>query len=149
MAHFNIERQKKSGRTIEFCLGLCGGIFGVLAATTMLGFTIPDIGDIDFSYWLLSIVLTSIFSISGVVGSLFVRKYHLLGGVLMLGAAIGGVLSQNMFFIMYLAFPLLLIGGLIALIRGGEFLKLFSMWWFYIIIASSIFVPILLFRGYY
>ncbi|WP_235005690.1 hypothetical protein [Listeria monocytogenes] len=111
MTHFNIERQKKLGRTVEFCLGLCGGIFGVLAATTMLGFTIPDIGDdIDFSYWLLSILLTSIFSISGVVGSLFVRKHHLLGGVLMLGAAIGGVLSQNMFFIMYLAFPLLLIG---------------------------------------
>ncbi|EBF5152353.1 hypothetical protein KZA78_001708 [Listeria monocytogenes] len=140
---------KNIGRTVEFCLGLCGGIFGVLAATTMLGFTIPDIGDIDFSYWLLSILLTSIFSISGVVGSLFVRKHHLLGGVLMLGAAIGGVLSQNMFFIMYLAFPLLLIGGLVALIRGGEFLKLFSKWWFYIVLALSTFVPLLLFWGYY
>lgn len=39
---------KNIGRTTEFCLGLCGGIFGILAATTMLGFTIPDIGDIDF-----------------------------------------------------------------------------------------------------
>lgn len=67
----------------------------------------------------------------------------------MLGAAIGGVLSQNMFFIMYLAFPLLLIGGLVALIRGGEFLKLFSKWWFYIVLVLSIFVPLLLFRGYY
>ncbi|MBI2128613.1 DUF4064 domain-containing protein [Candidatus Woesearchaeota archaeon] len=107
-------------RTVEFVLGLIGGIFGFFGALIALMF-----GGIGYALggkgastviglgW-----LAILFSIIGIVGAALVKSKTKLGGWMMIISAIGGVISVS--FAYALSFILLIIAGLMAVIRKGD-----------------------------
>lgn len=107
-------------RTAEFILGLLGGIFGFFGAIFAF-----FIGGVDAA---LNETGSSevtglawgglLFSALAIVGSIVVRKRPRLGGILMLIAAIGGLISISMAFIV--STILLMIAGLMALFRKDK-----------------------------
>ncbi|MDO8633758.1 MAG: DUF4064 domain-containing protein [archaeon] len=115
-------------RTVEFVLGLIGGIlgfFGALAAL-LLGGLAGAIGEaveskevVDSSSFIVVLGFAAIiFSIVGIVGSVLVRNKPRLGGALMLVSAIGGLISISWFY--SLSFILLLIGGLMGVLKKNN-----------------------------
>lgn len=112
-------------RTVEFVLGLIGGIFGFLAAIVaiILGGLAAGIGEAfesqeTASSGSLVIVLgfsAIIFSIIGIVGAALVKGKPKLGGGLMLASAFGGLISISLFY--SLSFILLLIAGLMGVLK--------------------------------
>ncbi|MGM7720569.1 DUF4064 domain-containing protein [Metabacillus sp. Hm71] len=105
-------------RTTEFVLGLIGGIFGLIGAVMALFVGVVDeafSGSTEISGLGWSAVLLSIL---GIVGSIVVKRKPKLGGTFMTIAAIGGVISVSMFYI--IPGVLLIIGGLMGLIRKDK-----------------------------
>ena len=107
-------------RTTEFVLGLLGGIFGFFAAFAALfiggidaAFSSSGTSDIVGLGW-----AAVIFSIVGIVGSAMVKSKAKVGGILMIIAAIAGVISVSAFYI--LPGILLLIGGLMGVFRKDK-----------------------------
>lgn len=107
-------------RTTEFVLGLIGGIFGLIGASTTL-----IIGGLDATF---SSTGTSeiiglgwfaiLFSILGIVGSVVVKSKAKLGGWFMIISAIGGVICVSFFYI--IPAILLLIGGVMGVARKDK-----------------------------
>ncbi|GAA0317495.1 DUF4064 domain-containing protein [Bacillus carboniphilus] len=107
-------------RTTEFVLGLLGGIFGFFGAFFAL-----FVGGIDAAF---NEAGTSeltglgfggiIFSILGIIGSVRVKSKPKQGGIIMLIAAIGGLISISLAFL--LSFILLLIAGLMGVFRKDK-----------------------------
>lgn len=100
-------------RTVEFILGLFGGILGLFMA---LSFII--IGGLFSGFAMLVIVVGLagvVFSVLGIVGSIVVKSKPKKGGILMLISAVGGSIC----FILLYVLPglLLLIAGLMGIIR--------------------------------
>lgn len=107
-------------RTTEFVLGLIGGIFGFLGAFFAL-----FIGGVDA---VLNSSGTSeiiglgwaavVFSIVAIVGSVVVRSKAKVGGILLLVAGIGGLISISFYYI--LPAVLQIIAGLMTLIKKDK-----------------------------
>lgn len=104
-------------RTIEFVLGLIGGIFGFFGA--VIGLAIGGLGGAfgaSEASTIMSLAWVAIlFAILGIVGSVVVKSKAKLGGTFMLVSAIGGLICISFFYL--LPFVLLLIGGLMGLIK--------------------------------
>jgi hypothetical protein len=128
-------KTKQSGensdkRILELVLGLLGGIGGLFAGVFALFF-----GGLDAAFngtgtsLLGNLGLSAImFSVLGIVGSIFVRKNGKLGGLFMTLAAIGGFISVFVFYIV----PgiLLLIPGIMGVrkpMQGNKTFK-WKMW---------------------
>ncbi|TCP52604.1 uncharacterized protein DUF4064 [Tumebacillus sp. BK434] len=105
-------------RTTEFVLGLIGGIIGFGGAFFALFFGAIDEA-VNGSTQLSGLAVGAFaFSILAIVGSIVVKFKPKLGGTFMLIAAIGGLISISLFFL--LPFILLLIAGLMGLIRKNK-----------------------------
>lgn len=104
-------------RTTEFVLGLIGGIFGILCA--FMALMIGGIGaafEADGANSVIGLGWAAIaLSILGIVGSVMVKSKAKAGGIMMLIAAIGGIICISAFYI--LPGVLLLIGGLMGVFR--------------------------------
>ena len=107
----------KEKRTVEFVLGLIGGIFGIIGG--ILGLSVGGLGSAlgsrDFASIFTLGVFAILFSILGIVGSIIVSYKHKLGGIFMIVASIGGLISISYVYI--LPFILLIIAGISGLIR--------------------------------
>ena len=105
------------GRTIELVLGLLGGIFGIIGAliALMIGGVDAAFSDTGESSIISAGWIAVLLSIVGIVGSIMVRKRPKVGGILMLIAAIGGLIC---IFIAYILSTILLgIAGLMGVFR--------------------------------
>ncbi|URZ01897.1 DUF4064 domain-containing protein [Clostridium felsineum] len=107
-------------RTVEFVLGLIGGIFGIISGVAAIGLgglgvavgatgstTVGGLG-----------ILAILFSILGIVGAVVVRTKGKLGGIFMTIAAICGFICISYFYI--LPGVLLIIPGLMGLIKKSQ-----------------------------
>ncbi|UOQ92092.1 DUF4064 domain-containing protein [Halobacillus shinanisalinarum] len=104
-------------RNGEFILGLIGGIIGLFSACFAL-----LIGAFDLS---INEVRTSVisglgwaaflFSISGIVGSVLVKSKTKVGTIIMISAALGGLVSIAWFYV--IPAVLLLIAGIMGIVR--------------------------------
>jgi hypothetical protein len=111
-------------RTVEFVLGLIGGILGFIIIFSIMGFI--SAGDVilgtegsETSQSLISSGWWGIlFSIIGIVGASIVKNKTKVAGWMMIVAAVGGIFSAGLFFL--LPFVLLIIAGLMALIKKGK-----------------------------
>jgi hypothetical protein len=120
----NTDRQKESyheqvktgGKplTVEFILGLIGGIIGFFAGVAAI--FIGGLGSafsVSGSSNLIGLGFGAIiFSIIGIVGAAIVKSKTKLSGYLMIISAIGGLICISAFYI--LSFILLIIGGILA-----------------------------------
>jgi hypothetical protein len=99
--------------TVEFILGLIGGIIGFLAGVMaiMVGFFAPAFS-VNYDFFLLSGLGGIIFSIIGIIGAAIVKRKTKIAGYLMIIRAIGGLYCINVFYI--LSFILLIIAGIMA-----------------------------------
>ncbi len=104
-------------RTVEFVLGLIGGIFGFFGAIFAL--MVGGIGSVlgaEAGSTVVNLGWAGIlFSILGIVGASLVKSKTKLGGWFMIISAIGGVVSIS--FAYALSFVLLIIAGLMAVIK--------------------------------
>lgn len=104
-------------RTTEFVLGLIGGIFGIICAFFAL--MIGGIGaafEADGANSIIGLGWAAVaLSILGIVGSVMVKSKAKAGGIMMLIAAVGGIICISAFYI--LPGILLLIGGLMGIFR--------------------------------
>ena len=104
-------------RTVEFVLGLIGGIFGFFGALIAFIFTRVAAGfggkGTSTIIW-----LAILFSIIGIVGAALVKSKTKLGGWMMVISAIGGVISVTYAYAP--SFILLIIAGLMTVIKKGE-----------------------------
>lgn len=106
----------KKSRTAEFVLGLLGGIFGIISGfmAMMLG-GVAGAFEAEGASTVGNLGVSAIaFSILAIVGCVIVKKHVKLGGLFMLIAGIGGIISISMFYI--LPGALLIIGSLMALL---------------------------------
>ncbi|HLR79548.1 MAG TPA: DUF4064 domain-containing protein [Bacillota bacterium] len=107
-------------RTAEFVLGLIGGLFGFLGAILALliggvdsAFNESGTSDIIGLGW-----GAFLFSTLAIIGSVVVRSKPKLGGVFLLIAAIGGLISISMFYL--IPAILLAIAGIMAFVRKDK-----------------------------
>jgi hypothetical protein len=115
-------------RTVEFVLGLIGGILGFLAAilAILIGGLAASFGESFNSEEAASsgasIILLGfsaiIFSIIGIAGAALVKGKPKLGGALMIVSAIGGLISISLFY--SLSFILLIIAGLMGVFKKDK-----------------------------
>ena len=104
-------------RTVEFVLGLIGGIVGFFGAIFALfvGGLAGAFGAKSASLVVGAGWFAILFSILGIVGAALVKSKTKLGGWLMIISAVGGVISIS--FAYALSFVLLIIAGLMAVIK--------------------------------
>jgi hypothetical protein len=109
-------KEKTGGKplTVEFILGLLGGIIGFLA-----GFVAIAVGSLGSAFavngasTVVGLGLGAIvFSIIGIIGAAIVKSKTKLAGYLMIISAIGGLICISAFYI--LSFILLIIAGIMA-----------------------------------
>ncbi|MBI1935703.1 DUF4064 domain-containing protein [Candidatus Woesearchaeota archaeon] len=107
-------------RTVEFVLGLIGGIFGFFGAifALMVGGLAGAFGAKSASMVVNLGWVAILFSILGIVGASLVKSKTKLGGWLMIVSAVGGVISIS--FAYSLSFILLIIAGLMAVIKKSD-----------------------------
>lgn len=107
-------------RTVEFVLGLIGGIFGFFGA--LIALMLGGIGSVLGGKGASTVIglgwLAILFSMIGIVGAALVKNKTKLGGWMMIISAIGGVISVS--FAYALSFILLILAGLMAVIRKGD-----------------------------
>ncbi len=111
---------KADRRGAEFVMGLLGGIFGIVAALSGLMFSgvgaaigmkgAETIGNLT--------VAAMLFSVWGIVGAAVVRRHGKLGGLFMTAAAVGGIVSISLFFV--LPGVLLGIAGIMGLAKKNQ-----------------------------
>ena len=104
-------------RTVEFVLGILGGIFGFLGAMFVLffGSIYSSFGGKDASTLVSLGLAAMLFAILGITGAALVKNKAKLGGAFMIISAIGGVISIS--FMYALSFILLIIAGLMAILK--------------------------------
>lgn len=105
--------------TVEFILGLLGGVLGFFAGIAAIG--VGAFGS-AFSVQGASSIIglgvgAVIFSIIGIVGAAIVKTNTKNAGYLMIISAIGGLICISAFYI--LSFILLIIGGVMAVRHKG------------------------------
>ena len=107
-------------RTTEFVLGLIGGIFGFFGALLALFF-----GGVDaaFSESGSSEVIglgwaAFLFSALAIVGSVVVKSKAKLGGIFLIIAAVGGLISISLFFLV--PFILIAIAGFMGVFKKDK-----------------------------
>jgi len=107
-------------RTTEFVLGLIGGIIGLFSAMAVLliggidaAFSSSGTSDLGGLGW-----SAMLFSVLGIIGSIVVKRKAKLGGTFMTIAAIAGIISVSMFYV--IPGILLIIGGLMGLFRKNK-----------------------------
>ncbi|MBF2599358.1 hypothetical protein IA929_05005 [Listeria seeligeri] len=126
-------------RKTEFVLGIIGGIVGIIAAISVMKFVSPmeyvSVDKLGF--------VALLFSIFGMIGASITKKNHLLGGTIMISAALSGVML-NITLANIISTVLFAIAGLMAVIRGGDFKLLFKKWWFYAVLVTQIIIPIIM-----
>ncbi len=107
-------------RTVEFVLGLIGGIFGFFGAifALMVGGLAGAFGAKSASMVVNLGWVAILFSILGIVGASLVKSKTKLGGWFMIVSAVGGVISIS--FAYALSFILLIIAGLMAVIKKSD-----------------------------
>ncbi|MFH1916773.1 MAG: DUF4064 domain-containing protein [Nanoarchaeota archaeon] len=107
-------------RTTEFVLGLIGGIVGFIGA--IIAMFVGGLGGAFGAKGASTIVtlgwVAILFAIIGIVGAALVKSKTKLGGWFMLVSAIGGLIAVS--FAYALAFVLLLIAGLMAVLKKGD-----------------------------
>jgi len=103
-------------RTMEFVLGLIGGIFGIISGVMalMMGSIGSAVGSGSgglgtLGGWAIAL------SVLGIIGACMVSSKSKIGGWFMTISAIGGTICVSAFYI--LPGILLIIGGLMALLR--------------------------------
>jgi hypothetical protein len=112
----NQEKVKSGGKsvTVEFILGLLGGIIGFFAGVAAI--VIGSLGSAFAVNGASSIVglglLALVFSIIGIIGAAIVKSKTKTAGYLMIISAIGGLFCISAFYI--LSFILLIIAGVMA-----------------------------------
>ena len=116
LTEYNREKTETMGKslTVEFILGLIGGIIGFLA-----GFAAIAIGglgsamSVNGASGIIGLGIGAIiFSIIGIIGAAIVKNKTKIAGYLMIISAIGGLICVSAFYI--LSFVLLIIAGLMA-----------------------------------
>ena len=105
-------------RTAEMILGIIGGIFGIIAGLVVFFPYGYEYGwGFEYLYGLVG-ALAIIFSIIGIVGAAIVESKTKISGVLMIVAAVLGLISVFVFYVL----PAILLGiaGILALLRKIE-----------------------------
>lgn len=107
-------------RTVEFVLGLIGGILGFFGAIFALAVGgIVGVFGAEGASTVSNLGWAGIFfSILGIVGAALVKSKTKLAGWLMIVSAVGGVISIS--FAYALSFILLIIAGLMAVIKKSD-----------------------------
>ncbi len=107
-------------RTVEFVLGLLGGIFGFFGALLALAF--GGIGGALGAEGASTVVglgwVAILFAILAIVGAAIVKSKPKLGGGFMIVSSVGGLVCIS--FAWAISFVLLLIAGLMAVIKKGD-----------------------------
>jgi len=103
-------------RKVEFVLGLVGGILGIISGISAMtiggiGTTFNVVGSDVGSLGISAMILSTI----GIIGAVIVNSKTKTGGWFMVIAAVGGVISVSIFYI--LPGVLLITGGLMALLK--------------------------------
>jgi Protein of unknown function (DUF4064)/zinc-ribbon domain len=100
--------------TVEFILGLIGGILGFLVGLAEIAFgSLGTAFAVQGSSNIIGLGFGAIiFSIIGIVGAAIVKNHTKIAGYLMIISAIGGLICASIFYI--LSFILLIIGGIMA-----------------------------------
>ncbi|MBC1827082.1 hypothetical protein HCJ02_01985 [Listeria seeligeri] len=126
-------------RKTEFVLGIIGGIVGIVAAISVMRFVSPmeyvSVDKLGF--------VALLFSIFGMIGASITKKNHLLGGTIMISAALSGMML-SITLANIISTVLFAIAGLMAVIRGGNFKLLLKKWWFYAVLVAQIIIPIIM-----
>ena len=112
----NREKIESGGKplTVEFILGLIGGIIGFFAgiAAILIG-SIASAFSVNSASNVIGLGFGAIiFSIIGIVGTAIVKSKTKIAGYLMIISAVGGLICISAFYI--LSFILLIIGGIMA-----------------------------------
>jgi len=105
--------------TVEFILGLIGGIIGFFAgiAALLIG-SLASAFSVSGGSTAIGLGFGAIlFSIIGIVGAALVKSKTKIAGYLMIISAIGGLICVSVFYI--LSFILLIIGGIMAVRYKG------------------------------
>jgi hypothetical protein len=107
-------------RTIEMVFGIIGGIFGVLGAVgaTMIGIVGEAFGAEGTQTLYMGAGLAIVASIVGIVAAVLVRNRPRMSGVMMVFAAVLGLIGISLFFV--LSTILLGVAGIMALVRKVE-----------------------------
>ena len=118
---YNREKIESGGKplTVEFILGLIGGLIGFFAgiAALVIG-GLASAFSVDGGSNIIGLGFGAIiFSIVGIVGAAIVKSKTKIAGYLMIISAIGGLICISAFYI--LSFILLIIGGIMA-VRHNE-----------------------------
>lgn len=107
-------------RTVEFVLGLIGGIFGIIAG--IMAMTVGGLASAfsaDGASTVSNLGIGAILlSVLGIVGAVIVRTKGKLGGLFMTIAAIGGIICVSYFYI--LSGILLIIPGIMGLVKKNQ-----------------------------
>lgn len=112
-------------RTLEFVLGLIGGIVGVIFSLLAVlgGGVIANLGigageDVVGGAIILTGILAVVVSIIGIVGSIVVRKKGIAGGIIMVIAAVAGFICLSTGYL--IPAILLAASGLLGIFRKVE-----------------------------
>lgn len=106
-----------SSRTVELILGIVGGIFGLLGAVAVIA--IGGLGGTVYMPGASETIglgfLAVMASIIGIVGAAFVKSKTKISGIMMIVAAIIGIVSVSLFYILGTIF--FGIAGILALVK--------------------------------
>lgn len=112
--------ERKEKRVLELALGFLGGILGIISGFVAFSYAelfaaFANYENTLFSTQGLSAVL---FSILGIIGAILANKRGKLSGLLMITAAIGGLISISWTYL--IPFVLLMISGVIGLVKENQ-----------------------------
>lgn len=105
-------------RTVEFILGLIGGISGIICAfiAMIIGGTTAAFGSTSTGNSIITCsIIALLLSVLAIVGSVIISSKTRLAGIFLIIAAIGGFICIFMFYV--LPGVLLIISGLMCLIK--------------------------------
>ncbi|QHS24165.1 DUF4064 domain-containing protein [Virgibacillus sp. MSP4-1] len=106
-------------RTVEFVLGLIGGIFGFFGAIIALFIGGVDAAVSDGSSEITGLGWAAfLFSALAIVGSVVVRSKAKAGGILLIVSAIGGLISISAFYL--ISAVLIGIAGLMGIFKKDK-----------------------------
>jgi hypothetical protein len=118
--HVEPQLKMRVSRVAELTLGIIGGIFGMLGALFAIGFggIQSAVGSSASQNVAVNGWSALLFSTVAIVAVFFIASKPKLSGWLLVVAAVGGLISISLFFV--LPFILLIIAGLMTLLRGRK-----------------------------
>ncbi len=116
MNHTNLE-EVKIKRTAEIILGVLGGVIGLICSILVLVFGgLGSVFDAEgFSQIVILGWVALFLSTLGIIGGAISSVNNKVAGIFMLVSGVGGLVAVSMGYIV--AAPLLIVGGIIALVR--------------------------------